>query len=61
LIEIIDPILVRGAAEEQLATMTMVKQKCLTIRGEDTPHMKEVTLELEGLKEQIRHGQARQY
>ncbi|XP_019105397.3 wall-associated receptor kinase 17, partial [Beta vulgaris subsp. vulgaris] len=55
LMEILDPQLVREASEVQLATMANLVRKCLNVRGEDRPTMKEVALELEGLKKQSRH------
>ncbi|KMT09685.1 hypothetical protein BVRB_6g131350 [Beta vulgaris subsp. vulgaris] len=55
LMEILDPQLVREASEVQLVTMANLVRKCLNVRGEDRPTMKEVALELEGLKKQSRH------
>ncbi|KMT11758.1 hypothetical protein BVRB_5g104620 [Beta vulgaris subsp. vulgaris] len=60
LMEILDPQLVREASEEQLVTMAKLVKKCLNIKGEDRPSMKEVALELEGLKKQNRHPWAEQ-
>ncbi|KNA06312.1 hypothetical protein SOVF_182250, partial [Spinacia oleracea] len=55
LMDILDPQLVREASEEQLVTMAKLVKKCLNVHGEDRPSMKEVSLELEGLKKQNRH------
>ncbi|KNA17449.1 hypothetical protein SOVF_079720 [Spinacia oleracea] len=55
LMDILDPQLVREASEEQLVTMGKLVKKCLNVHGEDRPTMKEVGLELEGLKKQNRH------
>ncbi|KAL2907029.1 Wall-associated receptor kinase 5 [Bienertia sinuspersici] len=55
LMEILDPQLVREASEEQLVTMAKLVKKCLNIRSEDRPTMKEIALELDGLKKQNRH------
>lgn len=56
LFEILDPQLVREATSaEQLVAMAKLVKKCLNVRGEDRPTMKEVAVELEGLKKQIKH------
>uniref|UniRef100_A0A803KWP7 Uncharacterized protein n=2 Tax=Chenopodium quinoa TaxID=63459 RepID=A0A803KWP7_CHEQI len=60
LMEILDPQLVREANEEQLITMANLAMKCLYVVGEDRPTMKEVALELEGLRSQNRHPWADQ-
>ncbi|KMT11759.1 hypothetical protein BVRB_5g104630 [Beta vulgaris subsp. vulgaris] len=55
LMEILDPQLVREASEVQLITMAKLVKKCLSVQGDDRPTMKEVALELEGLRKQNRH------
>ncbi|XP_021727476.1 LOW QUALITY PROTEIN: putative wall-associated receptor kinase-like 16 [Chenopodium quinoa] len=55
LMEILDPQLVREASEVQLVTLAKLVKNCLNVKGEDRPTMKEVALELEGLKKQNRH------
>lgn len=55
LLEILDSQLVREASESQLVTMAKLATKCLDVKGEERPTMKEVALELEGLKKQSRH------
>ncbi|KAL2907047.1 Wall-associated receptor kinase 5 [Bienertia sinuspersici] len=55
LMEIIDPQLLMEANEEQLLTMAKLAKDCLNVKGEDRPTMKEVALELEGLRKQNKH------
>uniref|UniRef100_A0A803KWP6 Uncharacterized protein n=1 Tax=Chenopodium quinoa TaxID=63459 RepID=A0A803KWP6_CHEQI len=55
LMEIVDPQLVREANEEQLVTMANLAMKCLYVVGDDRPTMKEVALELQGMRNQNRH------
>ncbi|KAL2907004.1 Wall-associated receptor kinase 2 [Bienertia sinuspersici] len=60
LMDIVDSQLVSEASEEQLITLANLVKKCLNVQGEDRPTMKEVALELEGLKQQNGHPWVKQ-
>ncbi|XP_074294489.1 putative wall-associated receptor kinase-like 16 [Silene latifolia] len=55
LLEVVDPRFLQEASQEQLYTMANLIQRCLSVRGDDRPTMKEVAIELQGLKSQIKH------
>ena len=50
LFEILDQHVVKEGNAEQLKEVSMLVKKCLRLKGEERPTMKEVALELEGLK-----------
>ncbi len=50
LFEILDPRVVNGGNVEQLMEVAMLVKRCLRLKGEERPTMKEVAIELEGLK-----------
>uniref|UniRef100_A0A2N9HKI4 Protein kinase domain-containing protein n=1 Tax=Fagus sylvatica TaxID=28930 RepID=A0A2N9HKI4_FAGSY len=51
LFEILDPRVVNGGNPEQLMEVAMLVKRCLRLKGEERPTMKEVAIELEGLKQ----------
>ncbi|KAL2907050.1 Wall-associated receptor kinase 2 [Bienertia sinuspersici] len=55
LMEIIDPQLSSEASEAQLVSMANLVKKCLHLKGEDRPTMREVALELEGFQNPNSH------
>lgn len=55
LLEILDPRLVEEASQEQLLSVGKLVLKCLDFNSENRPTMREVALELDGLKKQINH------
>uniref|UniRef100_A0A2N9IK48 Protein kinase domain-containing protein n=1 Tax=Fagus sylvatica TaxID=28930 RepID=A0A2N9IK48_FAGSY len=50
LFEILDPRVVNEGNAEQLMEVAMLVKRCLRLKGEERPTMKEVAIELEGLK-----------
>ena len=50
LFEILDQQVVKEGNAEQLMEVSMLVKKCLRLKGEERPTMKEVALEFEGLK-----------
>ncbi|KAL9229422.1 hypothetical protein vseg_004888 [Gypsophila vaccaria] len=55
LLEIVDPRFLKEASKEQLYSMAGLIQRCLNMKGEDRPTMKEVAIELDVLQRQIKH------
>ena len=53
LLQILDKNLVAEANVEQLKVVANIAKSCLRLRGEDRPTMKEVAVELEGLKQKV--------
>lgn len=60
LFQILDPRVMREGTLEQLQAVAELVKKCVNIKGEDRPTMKEVTRELEGLKKSTNHPWANQ-
>ena len=50
LFEILDPRVVNEGNADQLMEVAMLVKRCLRLKGEERPTMKEVAIELEGLK-----------
>ena len=50
LFEILDPRVVNEGNAEQLMEVALLVKRCLRLKGEERPTMKEVAIELEGLK-----------
>lgn len=55
LMEILDPQLVKEASKEQLLKMAKLVKECLNMVGEERPTMKDVSIELEGIRKHNRH------
>ncbi|XP_059668018.1 putative wall-associated receptor kinase-like 16 [Cornus florida] len=55
LFQILEARLVREGALEQLQTIAELVKRCLSMHGEERPTMKEVAMELEGLRKFTRH------
>lgn len=55
LFQLIDPRVSRGGTREQLRGVAEVAKRCLKLRGEDRSTMKEVVVELEGLRRFEQH------
>ncbi|KAB1227850.1 Wall-associated receptor kinase-like 2 [Morella rubra] len=55
LLQILDDQIVKEDNIEELKDVANLAKRCLTIRGEDGPTMKEVAMELEGLKSLEKH------
>nr|WDD38953.1 receptor protein kinase-like protein [Fagopyrum tataricum] len=55
LFELIDESIKRQANARQISEVAMIAAKCLSLRGEDRPTMKEVAVELEGLSKREMH------
>ena len=55
LFQILDPRVVREGTLEQLQTIAELVKKCLNLNGEDRPTMKEIAMELEGLRKFTKH------
>ncbi|XP_048502056.1 wall-associated receptor kinase-like 10 isoform X1 [Beta vulgaris subsp. vulgaris] len=55
LMEILDPQLVKEASEEKLVSVANLVKRCLNLKGESRPTMREVALELESLKNHNKH------
>ncbi|KAH6837554.1 hypothetical protein C2S53_009861 [Perilla frutescens var. hirtella] len=60
LFQILDPRVVREGSLEQLQAMAQLVKRCLKLNGEDRPTMKEVAMELEGLRNFNKHPWANQ-
>ncbi|XP_028063149.1 putative wall-associated receptor kinase-like 16 [Camellia sinensis] len=55
LFQILDPRVIREGTLEQLQAVAELVKRCLNMNGEDRPTMKEVAMELEGLRKFARH------
>ncbi|XP_051130967.1 wall-associated receptor kinase 2-like [Andrographis paniculata] len=60
LFQILEPQVVREGSLEQLQATAQLIKRCLNLNGEDRPTMKEVAMELEGLRKFTRHPWANQ-
>ncbi|KAK2972070.1 hypothetical protein RJ640_010233 [Escallonia rubra] len=60
LFQIIEPRVVREGTLEQLQAIAELVRRCLNLSGEERPTMKEVAMELEGLKKFTKHPWANQ-
>ncbi|XP_042054482.1 putative wall-associated receptor kinase-like 16 [Salvia splendens] len=60
LFSILEPRVVREGSLEQLQAMAQLVKRCLKLNGEDRPTMKEVAMELEGLRKFNKHPWANQ-
>jgi serine/threonine protein kinase len=58
LFKILDDNIVSEGNSEQLVAVAMLAKKCLYVRGEDRPCMKEIAMELEGLRLSAKHSWA---
>ncbi|KAM7514802.1 hypothetical protein LguiA_004385 [Lonicera macranthoides] len=56
LIEILDAKLVKEANIKQLKEVAMLVTRCLTVKGEERPTMKEIASELEGIRVTNKHS-----
>ncbi|KNA25999.1 hypothetical protein SOVF_001440 [Spinacia oleracea] len=59
--DILEPQLLKEASEEQLVTIAELVEKCLSVKGEDRPSMKDVAKELEGLMKKVKHPRSDEY
>ena len=50
ILQLIEPQILEEAGMEQLFLITQLARRCLNLKGEERPTMKEVTMELEGLR-----------
>ncbi|KAK4478461.1 hypothetical protein RD792_013936 [Penstemon davidsonii] len=55
LFQIIEPRILREGSLEQLQGVGVLVKRCLNLRGEERPTMKEVANELEGLRKLSKH------
>ncbi|KAM5565617.1 putative wall-associated receptor kinase-like 16 [Rosa sericea] len=55
LVQVIDGYVVNGANVEQLKEVSNLAKRCLEVKGEERPTMKEVAMELEGLRRMVMH------
>ena len=55
LFEILDQRMLNEGNVEQLNEVAMLTKRCLKVKGEERPTMKEVAMELEGLKAMTKH------
>ncbi|XP_047307696.1 wall-associated receptor kinase 1-like [Impatiens glandulifera] len=55
LFQVLEPRVVREGTLEQLQLVARLVKRCLSLNGEDRPTMKEVAMELEGLKRYTKH------
>ncbi|XP_048131321.1 wall-associated receptor kinase 2-like [Rhodamnia argentea] len=55
LFQIVDAVIANEGNDEQVREVANVAKRCLAVKGEDRPTMKEVAIELEGLKEKPSH------
>ncbi|KAK2993022.1 hypothetical protein RJ640_001585, partial [Escallonia rubra] len=60
LFQILEPRVVREGTFEQLQAIAELVRRCLNLSGEERPTMKEVAMELEGLKKFTKHPWANQ-
>ncbi|KAK2996649.1 hypothetical protein RJ639_026521, partial [Escallonia herrerae] len=61
LFHILEPRVVREGTLEQLQIVAELVKKCLNLNGEDRPAMKEVAMELEGLRKFTKHPWVNQH
>ncbi|KAK2980032.1 hypothetical protein RJ640_020058 [Escallonia rubra] len=61
LFHILEPRVVREGTLEQLQIVAELVKKCLNLNGEDRPTMKEVAMELEGLRKFTKHPWVNQH
>ncbi|KAL8159854.1 hypothetical protein V2J09_001391 [Rumex salicifolius] len=54
-LEIVHTDIIREADQEQMLYVAKLISSCLSINGDDRPTMKEVAIELEGLKKNMKH------
>ncbi|KNA26000.1 hypothetical protein SOVF_001450 [Spinacia oleracea] len=54
--DILEPQLLKEASQEQLVTIAELVEKCLSVKGEDRPSMKDVASVLEELGKQAKDG-----
>ncbi|XP_011077536.1 wall-associated receptor kinase 2 [Sesamum indicum] len=55
LFQIVEPRILREGSLEQLQAVGELVKRCLNLRGEERPTMKEVAMELEGLRRNTKH------
>ena len=55
LVQILDDCVVKEAKTEQLKEVGNLAKRCLRVKGEERPTMKEVAMELEGLRIMVKH------
>ncbi|XP_048131327.1 putative wall-associated receptor kinase-like 16 [Rhodamnia argentea] len=55
LFQIVDGVIANEGNNEQVREVANVAKRCLAVKGEERPTMKEVAIELEGLKEKPNH------
>ncbi|XP_048131328.1 wall-associated receptor kinase 2-like [Rhodamnia argentea] len=55
LFQIVDGVIANEGNNEQVREVANVAKRCLTVKGEERPTMKEVAIELDGLKEKSSH------
>ena len=60
LFQILDPRVLREGNLEQIQAFAELVKRCLKLNGEDRPTMKEVAMELEGLRKFTKHPWANQ-
>ncbi|KAK1398202.1 putative wall-associated receptor kinase-like 16 [Heracleum sosnowskyi] len=60
LFQILEPRVVKEGTIDQLETAAQLVKRCLSLNGEERPTMKEVTMELEGLRKFTKHPWANQ-
>lgn len=58
LFQILDDNIASEGNSKQLVAVTMLAKRCLYVRGEDRPFMKEIAMELEGLRLSAKHSWA---
>ncbi|XP_021866433.1 wall-associated receptor kinase-like 1 [Spinacia oleracea] len=59
--DILEPQLLKEASQEQLVTIAELVEKCLSVKGEDRPSMKDVARELEGLMRKVKDSRSDQH
>ncbi|KAL0426232.1 UNVERIFIED_CONTAM: Wall-associated receptor kinase-like 9 [Sesamum latifolium] len=55
LFQIVEPRILREGSLEQLQGVGELVKRCINLRGEERPTMKEVAMELEGLRRNTKH------
>ncbi|XVF78866.1 hypothetical protein PTKIN_Ptkin14bG0171900 [Pterospermum kingtungense] len=55
LVQILEDCVVKAAKVEQLKEIGNLAKRCLRVKGEERPTMKEVAMELEGLRVMVKH------
>ena len=61
LFQIIEPRLLKEGTLDQLQKAAKLVKRCLNLSGEERPTMKEVTMEIEGLRKLAKHPWANQH